>query len=64
MKTLIAPLFAVLLSTGLCVLGCKLAGMSGRDLVVAGAVAFGVSLSVAIAAVVLAIPRSRRTRQA
>ena len=56
-KSLLIAIGAALLATGLSVLGCRLVGMPSHDLVIAAFVAGAVSLSVAIAAVLLAKSR-------
>ena len=58
-KSLLIAIGAALLATGLSVLGCRLVGMPSHDLVIAAFVAGAVSLTAAIAAVVLV--KSRKT---
>lgn len=57
-KPLIIAIGAALLATGLSVLGCRLVGMPSGDLVIAALVAGVVSLTTAIAAVLLAKSRN------
>lgn len=60
MKHLLAPAFAVLFSTAGTFHGCHAAGMPPRDVLLAGCLAFGVSLAAASTAVALSVGRSNR----
>ena len=63
MKTLLPPLAAIILCTGLSVLGCHLNGMPPHDLKIAAAVAFGVSAIAALGATAWARSRHKLPSQ-
>ena len=60
MKYLLPPAFAVIVSTAGTIYGCHASGMPPRDVMIAGILAFTLSVTAACTALALAAGRSRR----